>query len=80
MPADYPRLIQQIRQIVQFVMPSDATAVVVSRGDEELISLEGRRGWHFPQSSGGAYAGHHLADSRAAIDHLEELRCRAQAI
>ena len=37
---------------------------------------DGRRGWHFPQAAKGEYAGHHPADSAAAIEHLESLRAK----
>lgn len=57
-------------------MPPGATVLMVSRGDEELVTLAGRVGWHFPQVAGGVYAGHHPDDSEAAIGHLEELRER----
>ena len=32
--------------------PAGATVLVVSRGDDELIALEQRVGWHFPQARG----------------------------
>ena len=55
-------------------IPADATVLVVSRGDEELLRLDGRRAWHFPRSDDGGYAGHHPADSDEAIARLEEQR------
>ena len=54
--------------------PRRARVLVVSRGDDHLVDLVGRRASHFPQARDGAYAGHHPADSDAAINHLEELR------
>jgi hypothetical protein len=50
--------------------------LVVSRGDEQFVRLEGRRGWHFPRHPDGRWGGFHPADSQAAIDHLEELRSK----
>jgi predicted O-methyltransferase YrrM len=47
---------------------------VVSRGDDDLLKLDGRQGWHFPQTVGGVYAGHYPGDSAEAIAHLEALR------
>ena len=47
---------------------------VVSRGDEELLKLDGPEAWHFPREEGGAYAGHHPADDAEAITLLEEFR------
>jgi hypothetical protein len=46
----------------------------VSRGDDELLKVDGRRAWHFPRGNDGEYAGHHPADSREAIAILEAQR------
>jgi len=74
---DYPRLVGQIQEVAKAVLPPEATVVVVSKGDEELLKLGGqRRGWHFPQNEDGVYAGYYPADSAEAIFHLEELRSK----
>jgi hypothetical protein len=70
----YQTAILRLRAAVRDTLPTDATVLVASRGDDELLRLDGRRAWHFPQTATGAYAGHHPADSQSAIDHLEELR------
>ena len=70
----YQQLVRKIREAVRAALPPGATVLVVSRGDGEILNLEGRTAWHFPQLKGGAYAGHNPADSAAAIRHLEELR------
>jgi glycosyltransferase involved in cell wall biosynthesis len=72
----YERLIDRIREAVDELLPSDARILVVSRGDDALLDLGGRGTWHFPQADNGAYAGHHLSDSAAAIAHLESMRER----
>jgi GT2 family glycosyltransferase len=72
----YLRLAERIRQVVHAEVPRGAKVLVVSKGDDELLRYEGRDGWHFPQTEGGAYAGHHPADSAAAIAQLERLRGR----
>lgn len=54
--------------------PPGARVLVVNKGDADLLDLRGREGCHFPQAPGGAPAGHHPADSDAAIAHLEGLR------
>jgi glycosyltransferase involved in cell wall biosynthesis len=72
----YQQLIQRIRAVVRSCLPRDATVIVVSKGDDELLNLDGRRAWHFPQTVEGVYAGFYPPDSRAAIDHLEALRNR----
>ena len=71
---EYGELILKIRNVVDRVLPGGATVLVVNRGDEELLHLGARRGWHFPRTDSGHYAGHHPADSAAAIQHLEKLR------
>lgn len=70
----YEETIAQIRGAVKKTLPKDAVILVVSKGDPRLLELEGRESWHFPQVPGGGYAGHHPADSAAAIDQLEMLR------
>jgi hypothetical protein len=72
----YRRVIDGLREVVRSSIPADATVLVVSRGDDELVKLDGRRGWHFPQAPSGVYAGHHPGGSSEAINHLEELRNR----
>ena len=57
-------------------LPRNATVIVVSRGDDELLDLYGRRGWHFPQTEDGTYAGYYPAASTAAIAQLEALRSK----
>ena len=70
----YSRLIRGIRAIVERDVPRDAIVAVVSRGDQALVAFTGRRGTHLPQTDAGVYAGHHPADSDAAIAQLERLR------
>ncbi len=70
----YDALVERVRHAVHTTVPTGATVLVVSRGDDELIRFDGRRGSHFPQVAGGVYAGHYPADSGEAIGHLEQLR------
>jgi hypothetical protein len=72
----YADLVIRIRALVRSVVPPGSTVLVASKGDEELLLLEGRIGWHFPQSDGGVYSGHHPADSDEAVRRLEKLRRR----
>jgi SAM-dependent methyltransferase len=73
---DYHQLIHRIREVVRFVLPPHAVVVVVSRGDDELLRLEERPAWHFPQDEHGVYAGYLPTDSFEAIARLEALRCK----
>jgi GT2 family glycosyltransferase len=73
---EYRRLTERIRKLVAENLPPRATVLVASRGDDELLKLDGHRAWHFPQAQDGSYAGHHPADGREAIAHLEASRAR----
>jgi hypothetical protein len=73
-PGGYERLVARIRGVVKAMLPSAATVLMVSKGDEELLQLEGRRGLHFPQAENGGYAGHNPGSSEEAIAQLEALR------
>lgn len=72
----YQQLVQEVREAVSAHIPKGATALVVSKGDEDLVRFESRRGWHFPQTDAGVYAGTYPGDATAAIEHLEVLRAR----
>jgi GT2 family glycosyltransferase len=72
----YQREAEQVRDAVKQTVPSGSTVLVISRGDEQLLQLNGRRAQHFPQAEDGGWAGHHPADSEEAIAHLESLRDR----
>jgi GT2 family glycosyltransferase len=71
----YRRLTDRIRRVVAENLPPDATILVVSRGDDELLKLNGHPAWHFP-SEGAGYAGHYPADSDEAVMQLEALRAK----
>jgi GT2 family glycosyltransferase len=72
----YRQLRKRIRELVRNHVPTGATVLVISKGDGALLELPGRRGWHFPQTEHGTYAGYHPADSAEAIAHLESLRAK----
>ncbi len=73
---EYRMLQQRVRATVSTALPEGSQVIVVSRGDEELVHLEGRTGLHFPQGADGVYAGHYPLDSGEAIEQLEDLRLR----
>src|SRR5262249_33816882 len=70
----YQALVERVRGLVRDVAPPGATVAVISKGDGELLRLDGRRAWHFPQGADGQYAGHYPADSDACIAELERAR------
>ena len=71
---DYAELIGRIHAIAAAKLSPGARVLVVSRGDDALLPPDLVAG-HFPQESGGRYAGYYPADSEAAVAHLEQ--CRA---
>jgi hypothetical protein len=78
-PEEYAAMVARTRDVVREHVPPGATVAVISRGDEALVTLDARRGWHFPRTAAGTYAGHHPADSDAAVAHLEEMRLSGAA-
>jgi hypothetical protein len=73
---EYDRLVAEIRATARELIPSDASVLVAGKGDDALLGFNGSRGWHFPISPDGRYAGHHPAGDTAAIAQLEALRAR----
>jgi hypothetical protein len=72
----YEALVARVRNCVETAVPAGSTVAVVSRGDPQLLLLNDRRGWHFPQVDGGGYAGHHPADGADAVAHLVRVQRR----
>ena len=62
-----------VRSLVIDAVPQDAVVLVVSHGDDALLSLDGRTGWHFPRDENGDY-GSNPTDGGEAIQQLEQLR------
>ena len=75
----YELLVLRVRTTVEAALPPGAIALVVSKGDERLVTFNGRTGWHFLRNDKGLYAGHHPADSAAAIKALETMRAAGAA-
>lgn len=72
----YRELSDRLRALVEAHVPAGAVVLVAGKGDDALLDFTDRTGWHFPRAEDGGYAGHHPADSTAAIAHLEALRTR----
>lgn len=66
----------RVRAAISLSLPSQARVLVVSKGDDDLLRLDGATGRHFPQTSEGVYAGYHPANSAEAIAHLEMLKAK----
>lgn len=70
------RVVADFRGLVAGSVPPGAVVLVASHGDEDLVELGERTGWHFPRDPSGCYAGYNPADGREAIDHVQALRAR----
>jgi GT2 family glycosyltransferase len=70
----YRRLVERVRDAVTATVPAGATVLVVSRGDRNLVELDGLDCSHFPQDASGGYLGYHPRDSAEAVARLEALR------
>ena len=64
LPDEYEGLIERVRETANAMIPRNATVLVVSRGDEELLRIGPRRALHFPQDEFGRYAGYHPRGQR----------------
>lgn len=72
----YVQMVQRVRDVARRTIPCNATVAVITRGDDALVNLYGRNGWHFPQTRDGRYAGFHPPNAKAAIAQLEALRLK----
>jgi hypothetical protein len=64
----------KVRQAAAAVVPANASVLVISKGDEDLVQLNGIRASHFPGDASGRYAGYHPASASEAISQLEQAR------
>jgi len=56
---DYPfqQMVSRIREMVRERLPADAIISVATGGHSELLRLDGRHAWHFPQNEQGSKGG-----------------------
>ncbi len=72
----YRALVERTRSLIADCVPAEAKVLVVTRGDENLLRLRGRKAAHFPQSETGLYAGYHPVDGGEAAAQLAALQAR----
>ncbi len=72
----YDELCLRVREVVRDMLPPKATVAVVSKGDDQLLTMDGRTAWHFPQTETGEYTGYYPTDSNEAIAQLEAVRSK----
>lgn len=70
----YGRGVAAVREQVEGSVPAGATVLILSRGDSELLRLDGLQALHFPRGEDGRYLGHHPADDEEAVALLEAER------
>jgi hypothetical protein len=68
---DYENTVERIRFVLGEILPKDAKALVVSKGDGRLLSVDTAS--HFPQTDSGEYVGYHPRDSEEAIAMVQAL-------
>jgi GT2 family glycosyltransferase len=73
-PPDYERVVAGVREQIERSLPEGARALILSRGDAELLRARGRECCHFPRGEDGRYLGRHPADDEEAIALLEAER------
>jgi radical SAM protein with 4Fe4S-binding SPASM domain len=71
----YRELVATALEIVRTAVPPDATLLVATKGDPDLLKTDSEA-WHFPATLSGEYAGHHPPSSEWAIQQLELARAR----
>lgn len=70
----YDQLVEEVRARAQEHIPSAATVLVASKGNDDLLRLDGRRALHFPIGADGGYLGWHPASDTVVIAQLEAMR------
>jgi GT2 family glycosyltransferase len=70
----YRRLVREVRDAIVDATPPGSTVAVVTRGDGDLLRLDGRRGMHFPAGQDGEWLGHHPGDLAAIVAHFRRAR------
>ena len=68
--AEYERLVPRIRETIATALPAGSTVAVVTKGDGQLLKIEGCAGVHFPRDRSGAWAGYHPATDDDAVAAL----------
>ena len=66
----YEAAVGDLRRWLHNNLPGDASVAVVSKGDENLLSLGGRRAYHLPGDGDGAYAGFHPGSSEDLLNEI----------
>jgi GT2 family glycosyltransferase len=74
--AAYQVLIYRIHLAAATVIAKGSAVAIASKGDEQIVRLQQRKGWHFPQAVTGEYLGYYPGSSLSAIAQLEAIRAK----
>jgi len=66
---------QYLREAIETDTEQGSIVLVASNGNQALLQLEGREGWHFPRKEDGSF-GERLESSETAIAMLEDLHSK----
>jgi hypothetical protein len=72
----YEEVVAHLHHFLASLLPAGASVLVLSKGDDRLVEIEGLDAVHFPRGQDGHYVGRHPGDSREAIAWLEDERRR----
>jgi hypothetical protein len=67
-------VVRESRKALMSVTPFNSTVIVVSGGNDDYLQLEGRTGWHFPQTADGRHSELLPDNATRAINALEALK------
>jgi hypothetical protein len=67
---EYSEQVEHVRDAARRLLPVDAVVSVISKGDPQLLDLDGREARHFPELENGVYSGHYPRDGAEALDWL----------
>jgi Glycosyl transferases group 1 len=68
------QLSSRLRLLLTNSIPADATVIVLSGGHQQLLNLDGRTAWHFPQTDDGRPTPDPPGTFSEALTALEKLR------
>ena len=71
---EYEDFVYHLRARLSTLVRPGGSVLVVSKGDDRLLQIDGVSATHFPQDSTGRWPGYHPQDSSSAISQLKELR------
>ncbi len=77
--AVYAALSRRLRAAIEEAAPAGSIVLIATRGDDALLRLDERHGWHFPRARNGTYGGVYPADSAEAVAQVEALRAEGAA-